>query len=101
MSVFEAQTASGFLTGSVVIHTHRGSWMIDPRSKSSKSPEWMLAFIVIYAVSELFAGLIAALLLPKSLSICVWTALISGDGLLSQESPEFSIHISVIWTNTA
>ncbi len=100
MSVFEAQTESRFLTGSVVIHKHQGSWMIDPGLKSSKSSEWMLAFIVIYAVSELLAGLIAALL-PKSLSICVWPGLISRDGFLSQGvHTDFSMHISIIWKNT-
>lgn len=35
--------------------------MINPALTSVKSSEWLLAFIVINALSELFAGLIAAL----------------------------------------
>lgn len=66
------------------------------RFKVFKSSEWMLAFLMIYALSELFAGLIAALL-PKSRSICVWPVVISRDGLVSWGACNgFSMHISIV-----
>lgn len=86
MSVFEAQTQSGFLTGSVV--THRTSGELDDRSrfKLFKSSERVLAYIVIHEAGELSASLIAAL-------VCLARSDRQRQFCLS--NTDFSIHIGI------